>query len=753
MLDAIGLVSAGVAQYLLVCLTLWLVGRALLRAGRCDDDPGVTLLLAPVAGLACWAVVLGLLLSLPLSVNTIAYPFWIAQVALACVGATIAWRSDRAAAAASPARVSYARGRLLLALCVLIPIAAMLPNFAFGLADYPGSRVPESWSYAAFARYLWDLPRGTDGGAVLVHRWGAALGSGRYIAAAELGLLSIVTGRGDTQTASALLQAVAIFVFASASAAFVCARRLETPAALLYVAMTALSGWIVDALWIFNHDNLLMLGYAPALATLASRAGGLSAGAATLMAIIAAGLVYTYPEFTLLVLAGTAAFLLEARWRGGRARVPGANVLLALVAATLLVMPFAADFARYLHKQTAAGLQTGPQRTGWGLFAGLTTPGYRLGAFWALGAEQRIDTMLAAQTAVAVALFALLAYGLWRTMRDRDVGLCTLVAITAAAAMQFIIRDPYSYGAYKFLLVTGWAVSFVTVTGARQLMSRPGREGRVLAIAIVAVLLAIPGATLARTFAETMQQPQVSMDRFRSVREVARVIGNSPLAIFVDDEETELWTLYYLRESRLQLGKRTHYLFGLRMANALRLPVEVPWREFRYLLTDKVRTQWFIEQEGWTPIWQSDVLTLWDTGQQGWAVLVSATNPSALEMAPGPWLWLGGDPLRITLTASKPAWVALAAEFVPGPSVPETPQRRVQVSCSNGFTRMVTIAPGPQAIDMPVAEGQNVCSWTTLDRPTLLVQPNGDTRPLIVALKAPRIEWGHPPLGPPAGTP
>jgi len=32
MLDAIGRVSAGVAQYLFVCLTLWLVGRALLRA-------------------------------------------------------------------------------------------------------------------------------------------------------------------------------------------------------------------------------------------------------------------------------------------------------------------------------------------------------------------------------------------------------------------------------------------------------------------------------------------------------------------------------------------------------------------------------------------------------------------------------------------------------------------------------------------------------------------------------------------------
>jgi len=39
-------------------------------------------------------------------------------------------------------------------------------------------------------------------------------------------------------------------------------------------------------------------------------------------------------------------------------------------------------------------------------------------------------------------------------------------------------------------------------------------------------------------------------------------------------------------------------------------------------VTDKTRTGWLPEQEGWTPIWQSDVLTLWDTGTRGWALLV-----------------------------------------------------------------------------------------------------------------------------------
>ena len=87
-------------------------------------------------------------MTLRIPVRLLAGPIWLATRALAAYG----WSWKRAWDPGT---------RRLVAISVGLPVVAMLPYFAFGLANYPGSHLPDGWSYVAYGQYLWNYPRGT----------------------------------------------------------------------------------------------------------------------------------------------------------------------------------------------------------------------------------------------------------------------------------------------------------------------------------------------------------------------------------------------------------------------------------------------------------------------------------------------------------------------------------------------------------------------------------------------------------------
>jgi hypothetical protein len=725
------------ARYMLVCLVLLLAGRALLWLLPVPMTPTLISLLAPSVGHAWWAVSLGMLVLTGIPVKLIAPPLWLATACLAALGIRAYWTHELRGGATGAFSIWCQQTGVWLVLSAMLPVVMLLPSFVFGFADYPGSRLPDGWAYVAYGAYLWDFARGTGGSSIPLYQFGTALSHTRYISSSELGLLSLLTASGNTQTAVSLLQAIAAFCFASACLAFGWTRALRAWWLLAYGVLAVVSGWTLNVIWAANFDNFLALAYFPAFAGLARVTSALSPPAAGLFGFLAAALIYVYPEFAPLVLACASLLVIE---RLGSVRERGwlAGALIAAAVCVVLSGPYFKELTTFLRAQTQVGLNAAVSGVGKGMFLGLVTPGYQLPALWALGAEHQVDHLLTGQRLIAIGLTLLTIVGAFRLWTVRERGLIAVACVMASGIAMFALHRAYGYGTYKVLLLSWWLGAFVLVSGAQWLGSIPGRGRAMLLIAAGIVLASIPLTTAVR-LAFQAAAPHLSMARFRSLEEVARLHPREPVAIFVEDGEASQWALYYMRQLPIQIGKWTGYPA---QAADMRQAPQRPWREFRFVLTDDIDPGPVQEQEGWRKVWHAGAFSLWDTGRRGWAIVADVENPNGIDRAPDPWLWLGGGETRLTVIANRAGRLSLGAGFILGPSAPPSLMKRsLQIVTSAGSEETVTLPGGASSFVVPVSEGRNVYVLTPLDAPTIRVQPNGDVRSLILGMRSPTLSW------------
>src|SRR5262249_19505795 len=155
---------------------------------------------------------------------------------------------------------------------------------------------PEVWSYIAAGQYLWEYPRGSEGGLPPLHQFASSLSGTRYMAYTLLGFLSPLVRPGDTQAVSALLQAWTLFIMTCAIALFWVAIRQRTWIIVTATVLSTVAGWITDLIWINNLDNGLALVYMPALASVVSLLAPRQPRWWLLLGCFLAGILYTYPE-------------------------------------------------------------------------------------------------------------------------------------------------------------------------------------------------------------------------------------------------------------------------------------------------------------------------------------------------------------------------------------------------------------------------------------------------------------------------
>jgi hypothetical protein len=118
------------------------------------------------------------------------------------------------------------------------------------------------------------------------------------------------------------------------------------------------------------------------------------------------------------------------------------------------------------------------------------------------------------------------------------------------------------------------------------------------------------------------------------------------------------------------------------------------------------------------------------------AIIEQIDNPNGLEHVGGePFLWIGGRrPTRIVVRTDEDGELLLSGRFSFGPSRSNGAVRRLAVALNGGPPRIVTIAPGQQAIPIFVRRGPTQLELTAVDAPQVATLPNGDTRPLIVGV-------------------
>jgi hypothetical protein len=583
-------------------------------------DAATRMLMGAAFGQALWAVALGTGVSMGLPVKAFAHWLWSATAVLAIIGA---WRL-RHDVIGLACGVAPRPRRWVFVVVALVPVFVMSPYFRHGLAAYPGSGLPDGWAYVAHGQYLWDYPRGTEGGLAPLYQYASTLTSTRNIASAQLGMLALLGEPGEVQTGFGLLQAVGLAAYAAAAAAFVLGAGLSPVAIGVTVTVTVMSGWILNVLWANNLDNLLALAYAPALAVLSARPRPDRPGWWLGSAWLAAGLLRTYPELGVAIvpcaaIVAVAVSALAQETGSTRQGRPG-NWIVAAFAAVFLVglMPPVRDLVQLLRNQLHAATAPGVPRPGEGMFSGLIVPRHVLAGWWALGSEHAYERLLVPRTLVAAALLVLLVAGARAIVRERRTAWLIWLLLPIGLAPFLAAVQGYSYGAYKAILIGWWFEVFLVVRGAFALTGGHPRRSSALVTLVWLTIAALPAAAAARLLtpvSRSFRMPRPSsMAVFQQLREIGSTVGSDPVLVAVRDEEASEWAVYHLRHLTTRLLTRDRYMVPKADVLARSQPVDLD--RVRWVLVDAPAGAAPSSADvgsDWSWRWRGGPYVLWET--------------------------------------------------------------------------------------------------------------------------------------------
>jgi hypothetical protein len=706
--------------YLLLCISSILAGRGILRLVGIKAEPRFSLYLSPVITLTFWTIFLGWGILLGYSVKQLWIIGWLATIVLALFGLR---RAD----------YRFSKGEwILLGAVVFIPVGLMFPYFWHGIGTYLGSPAPDGWSYSAFGQYLWEYPRGAEGGLAPLYQYASHLSGSRFIASSLLGFFSPLTGlKGDTQASSGYFLAWALFVFSSSCMFFITTKNFSGKRRFMYVGLCVFSGWLLNMLQANNYDNALILSFLPTFGGVIAIIDPHHRRWAIVLAMLAAGIFYCYPEMSPFVLAGALFFMLQ-RILSERENLRGRWLMLLILAgaaALLITLPWLKNFIQFLQNQLAVAIKNQGPRPGEGIFRELLSPKYGLGAFWGLG-YGFLNYLLAS------ALSILSALGVFELFRRRQWGFGALIVLLFCGAMVMIFHAHYDYGAYKFILLNWWGVSFAAISGVDPLLTWfNGKRCRASIMAVFILFFVITGT---RIYAFDKSVRPKSIITYKQVEEIKNIVKGEAVIVDVDAGIANEWVVYFLRDMPIHLLEYRIYMDQPHVIPFMERARHIDIQGARFLLSDGRNVD---ESALMSLMWSGGPYRLWKIPKGNWIVITGVTNPNGIEEWDGAQgFWAGKGDSKIRLFSARNGYAIITAELSRGPSLPDKSEVKILISTNERFEKSVTISrDGPYDFKIPVAAGKNVITLHSLEKPSVTRLPNGDTRPLLLRVKGLKV--------------
>lgn len=336
----------------------------------------------------------------------------------------------------------------------------MLTYFWYGLFTYTGTLAsPDGWSYIAVGQYIWKYPIGTEGGLAPLYQYASHLAHSRFISSAFLGFFSPFVGQpGDTQTASNLLPAWLVFVFAS-SCMFFATTQKTGKIKIIYVVLVILSGWMLKVIDSNNYDNLLVLGFLPVLSGIVTIYPNKKYQYSILLGLILSAVVYCYPEMAAFILVSAIFLIIFRIYTDGKSKIRQ-NALLVLYTLkvwVILTLPYIKESIYYVISQYSS--TTGTNRIAGNAFHELLNPLYFLTTYWS-GLHHNILFIIP-----AILLTTLSIFGLIKMASRKQYDLLSIAGLLFAGSIVMLLCHHYPYGAYKFILLNLWLLFFTVIIG------------------------------------------------------------------------------------------------------------------------------------------------------------------------------------------------------------------------------------------------------------------------------------------------
>ncbi len=427
--------------------------------------------------------------------------------------------------------------------------------------------------------------------------------------------------------------------------------------------------------------------------------------------------------------------LVHARFGGA----PGPNVRALAGAAPIFVL--AANY-ELVRAARAIPTQLGAV-VGWDVrWPALDFAAFAVGAFPG-SAEIALFPSNRAVWLLTVGLVALGVVGLLSSLREaplRHAVGAVVVLLAMAAYFAFIARNPWtgnlgnSWSLYKVL---GWLYPMILVlevSGLSALCTRIRRvsvTAQVMLIASVVVVslpLQLRLAGLRADVLARLTRTEYPVASLLSLRETMLQRGYATVGV-VAPESGEVWPklLYaYFLAPLPVVSDWTGSGYMALLGNSATEVARAAGLSLSYLAVG-------VPPSG--ADWMAGTRPIQD------AAVLSVSGRNGVEEEGGQsFIWLGGGPVEVEMWARKRCEATLKFGVKPGPSRPDTAERNLRVTLPSGVVRSLSFSGADVVtIDTQLAEGRQVVAVEDIDQPSVTVQPNGDTRPLLARMEFPSI--------------
>jgi hypothetical protein len=198
------------------------------------------------------------------------------------------------------------------------------------------------------------------------------------------------------------------------------------------------------------------------------------------------------------------------------------------------------------------------------------------------------------------------------------------------------------------------------------------------------------------------------------------------VAAIITNDFNNIWAAYYLRDKDIFLHPMGGYMVGF--VNPSSPDVKLAdLGDAKYLLTASR-----IDNLPGRRIWHNSEYDLYKL-PDSWAYAFDIKNPNGLERHNKKlFFWLGNEPAEIKIASDFDGCAQVSFNAALGPSLPDVPARHLQIS-SGSETNSMTVRPGEVNFSTYLKEGtDNIVKLQLLDQPTVLVQPDGDGRIMLL---------------------
>jgi hypothetical protein len=704
------LASRGLFTYLLLCVVSILSGQGLLSL---LGVPGLyRRSLAPFATMVFWTILFGFFVGLGIPIKYLSLVIWPLTILLAWLGIS---------------RKKFDPLPNLWDLFIIgIPLLLLFQYTLYGFFTYPGSPNMDHWAYIAMGQYLWEFSRCAHGSLPPIYRFANDLAcTSRYISPSLLSFFSGLLNRiGDSQPSAGIFLPWGMFVYGSSLRFLIENLTVSKPIRVAYILLGALSGWMVMLGMASNFDNLLILPYLPAIFAFSLQTN-FSLRWNLMLGMVLASAAYTYPEMLPFVYLLAGIFILK---RMVSIKLPLSKVLVVIlitgISALILLIPYFSTAVAFLQSQIGTVNPAKPILPGEGFFPELVNHTYQWIALWGMGGGIFDGGFYAFRTAVAILLYALLIYGCYLLIKTREWALFAAMIVFIVPMLFFDFYRHYAYATYKLLVLFWWLIAYVVILAFMHIVALNPHSRKRIYIAGAAGYLAyfIAVVVLATHYSVL---PFNSIKPFKQLENLPVPSGKSVAAIITNDYNN-IWAAYYLRNKDIFLHPMGGYMVGyvhppspdVKMANLA---------DTKYLLTDSR-----VYNQPGRRIWHNSEYSLYKLPDT-WAYVFDIKNPNGLETRNKKlFSWVGNDPAEIKIASNFEGCAQLTFNTALGPSLPNVPTRHLLIS-TDSETKSLIIPPGEVSFSTYLKKGVgNVVKMQALDQPTVLVQPSGDRRIMLL---------------------